>query len=301
MTKRIFFFGVLGCFWLIIFSTSLFAETNYLELQHKESLKQAEFDFKNAKTDFEKGYALERKAGALNSLKKSDEALVVINEAMKIDANSVSIGITKAKVLFSLNKSEDAIATFEPYISKLQQEASEQTVPVMKRMMLGNLAEGYLIETYIYMQQEEWEKALNALKDTDFVMQGVYEGASPFAYRAMLYQYILMRSKSNNDKVQELAQAVKDYEDFPKTYYGYIIKLLKGQDVKSEFMKHINKLSPAQKQDALAEWLFYEGAYKKYAQGDDAYALSNLEQLNKLAPYGSLEWINATRQFSGKQ
>lgn len=301
MIKRINFLRILGCFWLYIFSANLFAETNYLELQHQEELKQAEIDFKNAKTDFEKGYALELKAGALNSLKKPDEALVVINEAMKIDSNSVSIAITKAKILFAINKCDEAIATFEPYISKLQQEASGQTVPVMKRMMLANLAEGYLIETFTYMQQEQWDKALNALKDTDFVMQGVYEGASPFAYRAVLYQYILMRSKYSNDKIPELAQAVKDYEDFPKTYYGYIIKLLKGQDVKSEFMKHINKLTSEKKQDALAEWLFYEGAYKKYALGDNIFAVNSLKELDKLLPYGSIEWLIASRLFTEKQ
>lgn len=292
---------VLGCFWLYMFSTSLFAETNYLELQHQKELKQADIDFKNAKTDFEKGYALELKAGALNSLKKSDAALEVINEAMKIDSKSVSIAITKAKILFALNKGDDAIATFESYISKLQQEASGQSEPILKRMMLSSLAEGYLIETFIYVQQERWDKALDALKNTDFVQQGVFAGASPFAYRAMLYQYIIMRTKYDYDKIPELAQAIRDYEDFPKTYYGYIIKLLKGQDIKSDFIKHINRLSPTEKQDALAEWLFYEGAYKKYAQGDDAYASNNLKELDKLAPYGSIEWLIANRLFTEKQ
>ena len=291
----------LSVFGLLTFSISLFAETNHLQVQHETALNESIIQYKNAKTDFEKGYALELKAGALNSLKRSDEALEVINEAMKIDAKSASIAITKAKVLFALNKTDEAIAAFEPAVISLQQAASKVPEPIIKRMILAGLAEGFLTKSFIYMQQEQWDKALDALKNTDFVQQGVFAGASPFAYRAMLYQYILMRSKYDKEVVPELAKAVTDYEDFPKTYYGYIIKLLKGQDVKSDFTKQINKLSPTEKQDALAEWLFYDGAYKKYAQGDDAYALNSLEQLNKLAPYGNIEWINATRQFTGKQ
>lgn len=291
----------LSIFGLLTFSISLFAEANPLQVQHETALNESIIQYKNAKTDFEKGYALELKAGALNTLKRSDEALEVINEAIKIDAKSASIAITKAKVLFALNKTDEAIAAFEPAVISLQHAASKVSEPIMKRMILAGLAEGFLTKTLIYMQQEKWNEALDALKNTDFVQQGVFAGASPFAYRAMLYQYILMRSKYDKEVVPELAKAVKDYEDFPKTYYGYIIKLLKGQDVKSDFMKQINKLSPTEKQDALAEWLFYDGAYKKYVQGDDAYALNSLEQLNKLAPYGNIEWINATRQFTGKQ
>ncbi len=294
------FLGAFGLVFLMTFSVNLFAETNYLQLQHQAEVNRASKEYKNAKSDYQRGYALELKAGALNSLKKSDEALQVINEAMRIDDKSVSIGTTKAKILFTLNRTEDAIATFNPYIIKVRQDASSQP-EVFRRLILGNLAEGFLIETFIFIQQEQWDKALAALKEVDFAQQGAFAGVSPFAYRAMLYQYILMRTKYTNETIPELAQAVNDYEDSPNTYYGYIIKLLKGQDVKSDFIKHINKLPPAEKQDALAEWLFYEGAYKKYAMADDAFALRNLEELNKLAPYGNIEWINATRQFVSQE
>ena len=280
----------------LAYSTPLLAENNPLQMQHEAALNDATVNYKNAKSDFDKRYALLEKAVALDSLKRSDEALQIIDEAISKDAESLYLVETKAKILFSLNKLDEALSILDPVISKTRLEASTQS-SINQFATLANFSEGFLTATLVRIQREQWVEALSTLKDA----KSIFGGASFGGYKAMLYQYILMRAKFDADISPELAQNVKAYEDFPKTYYGLIIKSLKGKDVKSDFMKYISKLPPAEKQDALAEWLFYEGAYKKYAMADNASALKNLEELNKLAPYGNIEWINATRLFVSQE
>ena len=65
-----------------------------------------------------------------------------------------------------------------------------------------------------------------------------------------------------------------------------------------ELARTVAAKSGAEQADAQAEALFYMGAYAKFSKHDAVAARNALDQLNQMAPYGSLEWVHSRRTLN---
>ncbi len=72
-----------------------------------------------------------------------------------------------------------------------------------------------------------------------------------------------------------------------------------GSDSSKELSQRIARIGDnADRQDAMAESLFFRAAYLKYVKKDNAGAKRMLADLDGLAPYGAIEWIFGSRMLS---
>ncbi|WP_416053039.1 hypothetical protein [Cupriavidus basilensis] len=68
-----------------------------------------------------------------------------------------------------------------------------------------------------------------------------------------------------------------------------------GEDTQKEAAALIGQMSGSERQEAFAEALFHGAAYAKFVKGDAVSARTMLDDLNRVAPYGSIEWIYGQR------
>lgn len=118
------------------------------------------------------------------------------------------------------------------------------------------------------------------------------------AYRTLLYCYIKARAGSDLLPDETFERQIKAYAGDTSSHYAVLVNLWSGQKFPDELtVRPEGWRDPAIRQDALAEFLFYGAAYAKYVAKDLRPRQLFLTRLNRLKPYGNIEWIHAQRTF----
>lgn len=272
------------------------SKTNFLKSFHEQALEEARKKEATAASDSEKASAMQLEASALDSLGRSDEALSVINQALKlvIPSQSEDLIATKAGILFSLSRPQDALALLTPELEKTRAVAGGK--PQAERAAaLSTYTEGFITATFAHIQLEQWQDAIGTLADAE----SLSEGPRFYAYRGLLYRYIMSRAHAPSLANARLEQDATYYAEHDRTHYGALLRLWQGTDTATEAIKEadavISGLSGTDRQDALAEKDFYMGAHAKFVEGNSGGGRALLKDLDRIAPYGSIEWIHGKR------
>lgn len=270
----------------------IYADGNPLRTKHERALKEARKKVAAAATAADKAFALQDAAAALDSLGKSDEALARIDEALGlVDASrSKDLIATKAGIEFSLNNPQQALALLTPEIEKTRQFAANN--PQLARAgVLGTYTEGFITATFAHMQLEQWKEAIDTLADAESPL----EGPSFYAYRALVYRYIMARAHDASLANQRLEHDAQYYAANDKNQYGLLLRTWQGEDALNELSIINAGLSAEDRREAEAEEQFYLGAYAKFVKGNADAGRNRLAILDHIAPYGSIEWIYGKR------
>jgi tetratricopeptide (TPR) repeat protein len=264
---------------------------NFLEIQHEQNLDEARKDAAAATSPSDMARALKREAAALDSLEKSDEALVVIDRALAMQDPSKNGDLiaTKAGILFNLDNPQGALKLLAPELERTRKLANEKETG--RAFAFSTYTEGFITATFAYMQLEQWQDAINTLADA----QSVLEGPSFYAYKGLVYRYIMARAKNSSLANPVLEQQATYYATHDKGHYGALLRMWQGEDTRKEVAKIIGAMPGADQQEALSEALFYGAAYTKFVKGNEAGSRAMLDSLNHVAPYGSIEWIYGRR------
>ncbi|WP_317202851.1 hypothetical protein [Janthinobacterium sp.] len=265
---------------------------NFLKAQHESSLVQARAEEKSAKTPMEQAFALQAQAARLNSLGRSEQALALINRAVDLLEPSTNKDVlaTKAGVLFALNDPQGALAVLAPKIKETRDFAAGKS-PGESMGALATYSEGFVTATFAHMQLEQWHEALGTLADA----QAPLEGPSFYAYKSLVYRYIMARAQDPSLAQAELERSAVYYASHDKSHYGALLRMWQGEDTLAELAKILADLPGLEQQDAFAESLFHGAAYAKFVKGDAARSQGLLTMMNTVAPYGSVEWIYGRR------
>ncbi|MDP9651629.1 hypothetical protein [Paraburkholderia caledonica] len=268
------------------------AVDNPLRMKHEQALEAARKEEAAAKTASDKAFALKDEAAALDSLGRSDEALARIDEALRLaePSRSKDLIATKAGIEFSMNAPQQALALLAPEIQRTREFAAHN--PQLARAgALGTYTEGFVTATFANIQLEQWKAAISTLADAESEL----EGPSFYAYRALVYRYIMARAHDASLKNPQLEREATYYAANDKNQYGVLLRTWQGEDALNELSIINAGLSGDDRQEAEAEEQFYLGAYAKFVKGDTDAARGRLRILNQLAPYGSIEWIYGRR------
>jgi hypothetical protein len=264
-------------------AASLYAQENFLFDQHQHYLAEQQMQADSAKSDQEKASFLAGQASALNSLNRNDEALNLIKQALQLskpDRNFHIVAI-EANILFSMDKPQAALDVLLPQLAHAR--LAEQKNPGI----LSVYGEHFITATFSYIRLEQWQNAIDTLVDA----QSPLEGPSFYAYRGLLYRYIVKRANDPTLDNATLEKNAEYYMQHDPGHYGMLLKLWAGDDVHLDIDQMIKAISNADDQEAASEVLFYSAAFDKFVKNDSNGARAKLEKLNKLAPYGSAEWI----------
>lgn len=268
---------------------------NFLKADHESVLDDARKKEADAQSASDKALAMKQEAAALDSLGQSREALGVIDRALAIadPSQRKDLIATKSGILFALNDPQAALAIVTPELDKMRQLANSKPQSA-RSAVLSSYNEGFVTATFAHVQLEQWKEAVNTLADA----YADEEGASFHAYRGLVYRYIIMRANDPSLANAALEHDATDAAEHDKSHYGVLLRMYRGEDVAKELAKAIADMSSgSDQQEALGESLFYRGAYAKFVKHDPAAGLAVLSRLNRIAPYGSIEWLLAKRLF----
>jgi tetratricopeptide (TPR) repeat protein len=265
---------------------------NYLKIQHEQALTEAIKKEKAATSNSARASAMQQQAAALDSLGRSQEALVVIDQAMTlVDPSRQGAWIaTKAEILYSLGDPQAALKTLDPEIARTREFAASKP-PNERAAALGIFTDGFIAATFANIELQRWQEAVNDLADANALL----EGPSFYAYRSLVYRYIMARANDTSIANAELDKQAQYYASHDQTQYGPLLRMWQGQDSVHDVAVVIGKMRGADQQEAFGEALFYGGAYAKFVRHNSNGGLAMLQQLNQLAPYGSIEWIHGKR------
>jgi tetratricopeptide (TPR) repeat protein len=275
-------------------SISLHAATNFLQADHEESLSRAIDEEKKALTAWDRAWELNIQAVALNSLDETERALKLIDQALSMveSTKNKDFVATKAAIYFHMNKPLDALYTLKSDLEKTREFALSESGGIQHRMVrFSTFTSGFITATFASMQLGKWEEAINTLADAHSIL----EGPKFYAYRSLVYLYIMTRANDPSLANAELEKSASYYISNDKSHYGALLRMWKGENTSEEFLKIVETMEGSEQQEALSEGFFYSGAYSKYVKNDQAGASEKLNNLNQLAPYGSLEWIYGRR------
>lgn len=265
---------------------------NFLKESYKEQYQLA--FLKSLQTPFaaEKAYFIQKYAAALDSLGRSDEALEAIDKglAMVEGAGKEKLLISKGLILFSLNDPNGALSILRPIIDTQREVAKSAKLGVV--LHLSEYSNAFVAAVFAHMQLEQWKDAIDVLSDT----YAFSEGPGFFSYQSLLYRYIMARADTPALANPMLEMRAKKGAEIEKSHYGDLLRMWQGADNEREVNKRYMGLKPsAAQQDVLAEILFYRSAYQRFVKKDVALSKVIFDRLNRLEPYGSIEWIYGKR------
>lgn len=268
------------------------AVENYLLAAHKQRLEKARVEESAAKSTWDKAFALRQQAAGLDSMGKSAEALTIIDRALSLvepeeDKDFIA---TKASILFSMNDPRGALALLAPQLEATREYAASQAT-AGRTLALGTFTEGFVTATFAHIQLEQWRDAIATLANAEAPL----EGPSFYAYRSLVYRYIMSRAKDNTLANPQLDEMAAYYAQNDKGHYGALLRMWQGEDTQKEAAALIGQMSGSEQQEAFAEALFHGAAYAKFVKGDAVSARTMRDNLNRVAPYGSIEWIYGQR------
>jgi hypothetical protein len=261
---------------------------NFLKMQHEQRLLKWMRMAEQSPLPGEKSEALGWQAGAMDSLGMSKEALIVVDRAIFLadSSDKESLIVTKAKILFSLDAHQNALALLEPIMIRAREAARRGG----GRQALGNHTEAFITAAFAYMSRDRWADAVAALADAESPGDDSFN-----AYKGLVYRYVRSRTDDKAATNDILDGYARSYAKGDNGHYGALLSLWNGEGTPREVVQAVEKLSGAEKQEALSESLFYIGAFRKFVQNDAVQASTALHNLNQIAAYGSIEWIYGRR------
>lgn len=265
---------------------------NPLKADHEQRLADAQRKATAAASAEDKANALQQEAAALDSLGRSNEALTAIDQAVQLAGPSAdtSMTVTRAKILFSLNNPQAALDALTPDIEKTRRFASGK--PEIERpVALSIFSEGFVTATFAHAQLGHWKDAIGTLADAHSPL----DGPSFYAYRSLVYRYLMARAHDPSLANARLEQDATYYATHDKSHYSALLRMWQGDDTIHELSADLVRMVGTEAQEADSEVLFYRGAYMKFVKGDAAMGRAMLQQLDHLGPYGSIEWIYGKR------
>ncbi len=156
---------------------------------------------------------------------------------------------------------------------------------------MGTYTDGFVTATFSHMQLEQWEDAVNMLTETESPL----EGPGFYAYKGLIYRFIMARAKNPAIANPVMEQQAAYYATNDKGHYGALLRMWQGENVTEELERVIGEMNGAEQQEASGEALFHRGAYAKFVVGNEIVGKAMLDSLNRIAPYGSIEWIYGQR------
>lgn len=246
-----------------------------------------------ATNDAELARALKSKAASLDTLGQSQAALEAIDRALALtpEAEQQELLSTKASILFSLDRSPDALAILVPML-ELDRATPSQQMSAVK----GDLSHEYIVAAFCYMRLERWSDVVRALSHVQ--PSGPEDDLA--AYAALTYAYV--KARSSELATDEWLEAQLEFSALKNTgHYGSLIRMWLGDFDSGELASSLKTLKGTELQDAFGEALFHRMAYARYVEGDPATAALLFERLNALAPYGNIEWIYAKQVVAAAQ
>lgn len=262
---------------------------NLLKMQHEQRLLQWMRMAEQSPAAGDRSEALGYQAAAMDSLGLSKEALIVVDRAIGLadTEHRESLTVTKAKILFSLDANQDALALLEPIMRRAREAAARGG---KRSQALGDYTEVFTTAAFAYMSQERWADAVAALADAEAPWDESFN-----AYKGLVYRYIGSRTQDKAATSSVLDDYARSYASSDKGHYGALLRLWNGQGTILDVAHAVEPLSGVAKQEAISESLFYIGALQKFVQNDAAQTATSLHNLNQVAAYGSLEWIYGRR------
>lgn len=277
---------------LVLASNLSQAQENFLQETHERQLKLAQILGKKELSDKSKADMLIMQAAALDSLDRSQEALPLVEQALRIATpeQHASFTVTKATIFFTQGRAADALALLAPLLES-ERQAAAAAKPDERAGRLAMHQSGFILAAFSSVELGDWKNALAYLADTEYTSD-----EPEFAeYRAVVYRYIMARANDASLANANLEKQAVHIEKNSKSHYGALLRMWQGADNLTELSRLIARKDAEEQQDAFAESLFYIGAYTKYVKRDPALALNSLQQLNRISPYGSLEWVHGKR------
>lgn len=263
--------------------------TNMLKMQHEYRLLKWMRAADATPVSREKSEMLGWQAAAMDSLGMSREALAVVDRAIGLadPSGTDSLLVTKAKILFSLDANQDALALLEPMMIRAREAASRGG---KRSQTLGDYTEVFTTAAFAYMSRERWADAVAALADAESPGDDAFH-----AYKGLVYRYIRSRTDDKAAASSVLDGYARAHAQSDRGHYGALLRLWHGDGTVQDVVAAVDRLSGAGQQEALSEALFYVGAFRKFVQHDAAQGAASLHHLDQLAPYGSIEWIYGKR------
>lgn len=266
------------------------AARNFLRIDHEKRLALALKERERAASQHDKARASRKVAAQLDSLDRSGEALSEIDRALEMgEAANKDFVATKAAILFSMSDPQGALRLLDPQIERIRQLAAGDAK--LNIVYLSLFSEGFITATFAQMQLEQWGEAVKTLADAHSALGG----PSFYAYRSVVYRYIMARAKDQSLTNRILEDEAKSYAVRDKSHYGALLRMWQGEDTSAELRSIVARKSGIDRQETLSEVLFHIGAYEKFVRNDPEKGQKMLDGLNQLAPYGSIEWIYGSR------
>lgn len=277
---------------LVLASNVSQAGENALKETHERQLKLAQILGQKELSDKNKADMLIMQAAALDSLERSQEALPLVEQALRIAApeQQASFTVTKATIFFTQGRVADALTLLAPLLDS-ERRAAAAAKPDERAGRLAVHQSGFILAAFSSVELGDWKNALAYLADTESTSD---EPEFP-EYRALVYRYIMARANDASLANANIEKQAAYIEKNSKSHYGALLRMWQGANNLTELSRLIALKDVEQQQDAFAESLFYIGAYTKYVKRDPALALNSLQQLNLIAPYGSMEWVHGKR------
>ncbi|UQV45640.1 hypothetical protein KIV45_00490 [Janthinobacterium lividum] len=173
----------------------------------------------------------------------------------------------------------------------IERRAAAAAKPDERASRLAVHQSGFILAAFSSVELGDWKNALAYLADTEYTSD---EPEFP-EYRALVYRYIMARANDASLANANIEKQAAYIEKNSKSHYGALLRMWQGANNLTELSRLIALKDVEDQQDAFAESLFYIGAYTKYVKRDPALALNSLQQLNLIAPYGSMEWVHGKR------
>lgn len=266
---------------------------NPLQGTNKIFLSLAERMEARAKSDAELALALKSKAASLDTLGHSQAALETIDRALALtpETEHGELLSTKASILFSLGRAPDSLAILVPML-----ELDRSAPPKRELTTEGDLSHEHIVAAFCYMRLERWSDAVRALSR----IQPSGPDDDLAAYAALTYAFI--NARTSEPVFDEWLDAQVEFSAANHTgHYGALIRMWRGNFDSRELASSLTALKGTEQQDAFGEALFHRMAYTKYVDNNPGGAMTFFDRLNKLAPYGSMEWIYAKQALAAIQ
>ncbi|TCW82798.1 hypothetical protein C5O80_16870 [Burkholderia sp. SRS-46] len=131
--------------------------------------------------------------------------------------------VTRAKIFFSLNDPQAALDALAPGIDKTRRFASGK--PEAERpVALSTFSEGFVTATFAHAQLGHWKAAIGTLADAHSPL----EGPSFYAYRSVVYRYLMTRAHDPSLGNAKLEQDATYYATHDKSHYSALLRMWQG-------------------------------------------------------------------------
>lgn len=265
------------------------ARLNPLQQHHESQLMSAKRFADAAHSEEARALALRLEAAALDSLGRSEQALTVIDQASALSPEDWPTIRARAGILYSLGRTDETLRLLAPAMAAALSPQPIESMP-------AGMEPAYDVVPAVFalIEKGAWAKAVEILE------HAVPDDDDPgyAAYRTLLYCYIKSRAGGDLPPNETFERQIKAYAGDTSSHYAVLVNLWSGQEFPDEPMvQPAGWRDPVIRQDALAEFLFYGAAYAKYVAKDARPRQLFLTRLNRLKPYGNIEWIHAQRTF----